>query len=123
MLDCKSSKTRGRLSIKRSINYKRKRAKPVSIPSGYGKAAVSYSFSQSLRQTKLANDIDWIALVRVNRGVEAAHFRGGDFPGQIGKRRLKLRKAHQRLAAHDRDGIIRREVVTVVIQCYEIERG
>src|SRR5215467_3832458 len=123
MPDCKSSRTRGKLSIRRSINYKKKRAKPVPIPSGCGKATVSRSWSQSLRQTKLANDIDWIALVRVNRSVEAAHFGGRDFPGEVGERRSKLRKARQGLAAHNRDGLIRREVAPVVIQCDEIERG
>ncbi|MGC1489960.1 MAG: hypothetical protein WA798_01225, partial [Candidatus Acidiferrum sp.] len=63
-----------------------------------------------------------IALIGIDFGVEAAHVGGGDFSAKIGERGTKLRKFFESGIANDGNGIVRREIMTVVLERNEMER-
>ena len=61
-------------------------------------------------------------MLRIDGVVEAAHVRGGELAGEIGKGGAELRESFQRGAANDGDGVVWREIVAVVFEGDEAER-
>jgi hypothetical protein len=78
--------------------------------------------SKGLGGAECADYDGGIALVSVDFGIEVAHFFGRDFVGEIGEGPAELREFGQGVASDDRDGVVRREVVLVVYERYEVER-
>src|ERR1700761_6192806 len=57
-----------------------------------------------------------IAMLSVYRFVHGLHLLGGDFTRQTGERASQLRPAIERLLAHQRNRLVRRKIMLVILQ-------
>ena len=72
---------------------------------------------------ELANHFDEVPVFAVHRIVQPAHLLIGDFPAELIERFPNLRMALERLAANHGHGLIRGEVVLVVLQDGQVAGG
>src|SRR5579872_3601789 len=63
-----------------------------------------------------------VVLVGVDFGVHVAHVGGGDFSGEVGEGRAERWEFCERVVADDGDGVVWREIVTIVGEANEMER-
>ena len=76
--------------------------------------------SERFRGAKRADHDVGVPLVSVDFRIKVAHFFGRDFVGEIGEGPAELGKFGQSVASDDRDGVVRREVVLVIDERYEV---
>src|ERR1017187_1471392 len=72
--------------------------------------------SKPLPESKLPHHFGWVAVLAVDGLVHSTHFSRGNLSRQSIERGLDLRPALNRLAANQRNGLVGREVVSIVIE-------
>lgn len=71
--------------------------------------------------TELANYFGGIAMLAVYRFIHRAHVIGGDFAGKGVESVRDLRPATERFVTHQRNSLVRREVVAIILKRDEPE--
>jgi hypothetical protein len=77
--------------------------------------------SEPFPLAKLAHHVGWVAMLPVDCFVHGAHICGGDLSCQSVEGELYLRPPLERLPTDQRDGLIGREVVPVILKGYEAQ--
>ena len=90
-------------------------------PSRHSRMGEVCETSEVLTRTKFTHNVGWVAVLAVDGFIHGAHIVCGDSSGQGVESGLNLRPALQRFSAHQGNGLVRREVVPIVLKNGETE--
>src|SRR5260370_25088790 len=91
------------------------------FPSHFIRRASPQATSQPFAAAEFADDLRDVAVLAVHGVIHTPHVALGHAPGKVGERSAQRRNAFERRAAHDRHGIVSREVMPVVFERHNIE--